>query len=391
MNLNLHRQLCTLILILLSLNCATNLENLRKLNHPVLKIIGTPIYFLSLKEYGKVFYLLLEEDGSVKTDFESLSNCKEWDVLDSFGSTFILCGEEKYSLSTHLVDGWSGRVNSLYDKKIMTDGSLNFKTFQGKPLIDMFTKNAESKGHDLSRVIKKEQVFTDWGFAYVLIGDDSLKKFQEFIASESGQNDLADEKLVRKYSPEKILDLRVKENEKDFSFLYFNVLADPDLQFRATPENENLRLSEFEKKYKDLQPLKSKKFLIFQAKPIFSDYDTKKRAFNLYIQSEYDGGFQRIFSPPIVLKVDVEKYEEILDFDNVECIADYEVITKKEKAYFPRYARILNEENYEQYKINYKAELPYTIEKNITYRQIKLKVLNYRIYSSYSGKSYWKQ
>jgi hypothetical protein len=396
MELKIRRYLYILTIIVLSLNCASNMEIFMKRENgygsAIKSIIGKQIYFLSLKEYGKVYSLLLDLDGSIKSDIDSLSGCKKWDVEDNLFNAYIDCGEKTISLFSHIEKGLgTGSVPEFYSKILKKDESILVHTLFG-------IKKGDGYGydpHDLSLNIEKEGIFDKRGSAIYIVGEDSLRKFNELLQNNKLQNDIEEKKLLKDYPINKIIDLRIVKNSNDFFLIHFSTLADNDLYDSLTLDADDYEFtpSEYKNKFNELQSLKSKKYLIFEESiSIRNSYDNKKGGFNLNIEDNYNGGFKRIYSPPIFIKMDVEKYKKIMNFNKVVCIAEYKAFSKNEKAYLStKYDGILNEENYEKYKINFKEGLPYIVEKNIKLRKVELKVLNYRIFDSNTGNSYWKQ
>jgi hypothetical protein len=381
MKQNFKKRLKTLLLLLFSLSCATNAEILKKSDQPIANIIGKPIYFLSLKEYGKVYFLHLAEDGTFTTDLKTFSNCEQkWDINErNNNEVYAICNNyyTNFQLNSSK-KGWGSKPPQMY-KSIFENKGIDFFHINAPHQYSKIDEDIKSKGKDSKM--------------FFFVGEDNLKKFNEFISNYIKLKELEEVKLANGYKSDDTLDLRSKVILEDyFLFIHINVLDDPDLQFKSTPQNTRLSLSDFKHNHNVLQWVKSIKYIIFEMDAIKSPYDSSKKGFTLNIEDNYSGGFKRIYSSPIFIKMDLEKFESIKDYNKVVFIANYDVITKSEKAYVSsKMSGVLNETLYKDFKITNPEEVPFLSEKIIKFKQVKLKILNFKIYNPESGESYWKQ
>lgn len=372
-----------------SIKCASSsaIEKLQRDNRPFKNLIGIPIYFLSISRLGDVYSMTLFKDGTFKSNIEALKKCDRWDYdnENNIKEEYLECSDKRVLFNFRIENEIYGKPN--FEREFMgaVKKGINLKT-----LFHIDLQHYQTSKLSWVSLIN-DPIFSTGSHAYILLGDDALKEFKDFTLNNKSQIENDEKKLAKGITPEKIFDLRIKENEEDFFFLHMNKLDDSELYFLSTPENNNLRLSEFEKKYKDLQPLKSKKYLIFRKNKNAISYDTKKRGFTIYYEDNYTGGFQRIFTNEIFVNMDIAKFEQIQRYPTLEFIAEYNIISKNETAYVStRLSGILNKDQYEEFKIKFPEESIYIKEKSIKLRQVKLKILNFRIYDPISNESFWK-
>ncbi|GBF44539.1 hypothetical protein LPTSP2_38420 [Leptospira ellinghausenii] len=374
-------------LVFIFLNCATNIEKLKASNDKLLDVVGIPIYILSTKEIKKYYHFVLNPDGKFQTDIPSLSHCNHWDVDDQLETIYLVCknGNYNFDLKKYInYDSKIKKVNVPYTIRpyvSLVDFKLNYVNLNN-PWFDVapIVKFLDKDGLSLFQTI------------YFIIGDENLNKFKEAIVIRDTQMEEDSQRLVRGIPLEQIIDLRYDE-KLNFILAHQNEIENPDLFFTLTHQYLEMKLSDYEKLIKENANLKSKKYLVFETDLKKTPYDIKNRGFTLNIYDEYTGGFKRFFSPPIFVSMEIEKYEE-MKYDKVVCIAEYEVYTQSETAYLStKYNGILNKDNFEKYKANFREGLPYIKEQVIKYKQIRLKVLNYRIFNweEETGDSYWKQ
>lgn len=374
-------------LVIIFSNCQSNIEKLKTSKDKLLNVVGIPIYILSTKEIKKYYHFVLNPDGKFQTDIPSLSHCNQWDVDDQLDKIYLVCRNGNYNFDLKKYNNYDSKNKkenvpftirpyvSLVDFKL-NYVNLNNPWFDVAPIIKFLDKD----GLSLFQTI------------YFIIGDENLNKFKEAIVIRDTQMEEDAQRLVRGIPTEQIIDLRYEDN-LNFLLAHQNEIENPGLFFTLTHQYLEMKLSDYEKLIKENANLKSKKYLVFETDFKKTPYDMKNRGFLLNIYDEYSGGFKRFFSPPIFVSMDIEKYED-LKYDKVVCIAEYEVYTQSETAYSStKYSGILNKENFEKYKVNYPEGLPFIREKVIQFKQIKLKVLNYRIYDSSEETvdSFWKK
>lgn len=378
-------------------SCATNIEKIKTSNHKISTFIGKPIYIISTSVSKKYYQILLNPDGNLKTDIPSLSHCSQWDVREGRWDyrLEIVCSDGVY--------GWDFDLSVKYDKKLKNTHLPHIiERFVYTGDFELYHLNLRGSEHfsygvsrnpEIIRLLEKEELTTNNYNIFFVMGDENLNNYKKAIEVYDSLLLENEQRLVKGYPSEKIIDLRNYQNKLNFLLVHQNEIENPDFFFTLTPKDLELKLSEYEKEIKAHANFKSKKYLIFETDFKKNPYDIKNRGFLLHIEDEYTGGFKRFYSPPIFVSMDIENYEE-LKYNKVVCIAEYEVITQSETAYLStKYNGILNKDNFEKYKANFREGLPYIKEQVIKYKQIRLKVLNYRIFNweEETGDSYWKQ
>lgn len=363
-------------LVFIFLNCATNIEKLKASNDKLSTVVGIPIYILSAKEIKKYYQFVLKPDGKFQTDIPSLSHCNQWDVDDQLEKIYLVCKNGNYNFDL--------KKYNNYDSKIKKE-NVPYTIRPYVPLVDFKLNyvNLNDPWFDIAPIVKflDKDGLSLFQTIYFIIGDENLNKFKKAIQIRDSQIEEDAQRLLRGIPTEQIIDLRYEDN-LNFLLAHQNEIENPDLFFTLTHKYLEMKLSEYEKLIKENVKLKTKKYLVFEADFRKSPYDMKNRGFTIDIHDEYSGGFKRFFSPPIFVSMEIEKYEE-MKYDKVVCIAEYEVYTQSETAYSStKYSGILNKENFEKYKVSYSEGLPYIKEQVIRFKQIKLKVLNYRIFDS---------
>ncbi|TGK45928.1 hypothetical protein [Leptospira bouyouniensis] len=380
-------------LVLIFSKCATNIENVKTSNHKLSAYIGIPIYIFSTSVEKKYYHIKFESDGNLKTDIPTLSHCSQWDIVD---------GKWDYKLEIVCPDGhypWDFERTVKYDKTLHKSiipliieryflaGEFELKYLSFRDSGEYISRNPE-----ILRLLEKAELTTSNYKMFFVTGDEELNRFKKSIEIHDSILQENEQMLMKGYPTAQIIDLRNSQNQLSFILAHQNELETPDLYFTLTHEYLKLKLSDYEKLIKESAKLKTKKYLVFQTDFIRSIYDMKKRGFLLFIEDEYSGGFKRFYSPPIFVSMDIEKYEE-MKFNKVVCFAEFEVFTQSEAAYIStKFNGILNKDNYERYKVNYSEGLPFIKEQQIRFKQIKLKVLNYRLFNwmQETGDSYWK-
>ncbi|MCG6140648.1 hypothetical protein [Leptospira mtsangambouensis] len=380
-------------LVFIFSNCATNVEKVKTSNHKLSAYIGIPIYIFSTSVEKKFIYIKFESDGILKTDIPSLSHCSQWDIVDGRWDykLEIVCPDGKYTWDFERAVNYDKILHKAYIPPIIERyyiaGEFELKYLSFRDYGEFLSRNP-----DIERMLEKEELTTNNHKMFFVIGDENLNKFKKSIGIHDSLILENEQKLLKGYSSAQIIDLRNSQNQLNFILAHQNEIENPDLFFTLTHQYLELKLSEYEKLIKENAKLKTKKYLVFETEFKKNPYDIKNRGFILDIHDEYSGGFKRFFSPPIFVSMDIEKYEE-LKFNKVVCFAEIEVFTQSETAYIStKYNGILNKENYEKYIVNYQEGLPYIKQQVIRFKQIKLKVLNYRLFNweQETGDSYWK-
>ncbi|EKJ86177.1 hypothetical protein CLV96_3895 [Leptospira meyeri] len=388
--------------------CATNTEKIKASDHKLKFLIGEPIYFLSHKYVDKYYLFFLKEDGTFESDINSFQNCYKWDLSDTY-ELFLECNKERIKLTadTVLEHTYSGvRWKLLDSKKPFSSlawydqvrlNSQELKIYevtesQSWGVFEEFYKILEKENIGLRGVRPHSQLQEEIK-TYIIIGEQNKQNFTHVSGNWKEQVKQNENRLLGGINPNDTIDLRDDENMKNFFLLNLNKIDYPENYFGFTPESERLNAIDFKKKLQDLYPLKSKKYIRAEFDYSYRLLD-KKPSVALYIRPKttYSGGFAIFDDPELILKLEANVYENFghAKYFGVELIAEYDFDFKTEKAFIStKYNGILNEENFENYKINFREGLPYIQEKMIKFRQINLKVKNFRVFSI-NGESLWK-